>query len=272
MVFDAESIVNLLKAWGLKIVIMLVVFYVGKWIAGMVRKGAASMFRKRELEPTLARFAESMIYIIAMIVVILTALKAGGIKSMSFVAVLGAAGLAVGLALQGTLSNFASGVLLILFRPIKVGDYIEGGGVSGSVESIQLFATNLTTPDNKAIIVPNSKLTSDNIVNYSAKERRRIDFVFGVSYDADLAKVKEIIGEVLAGEERILPEPAPIVGLLELADSSVNFAVRPWVKTTDYWGVYFNIMETMKQRFDQEGIVIPFPQRDVHIFPETPEA
>ena len=187
-----------------------------------------------------------------------------GIQTTSFIAVLGAAGLAIGLALQGSLSNFASGVMLVLFRPFKVGDYIEAGGTSGTVEEMLIFSTKMKTPDNKAVFVPNGSITGGTIVNYSAKDTRRVDLVFGVSYEDDISKVKQIIEEVLNADDRILKDPSPTVGLAELGDSSVNFVVRPWVSAADYWGVRFSLNEAMKLRFDQEGVSIPYPQRDVH--------
>jgi small conductance mechanosensitive channel len=188
-----------------------------------------------------------------------------GIQTTSFIAILGAAGLAIGLALQGSLSNFAAGFLMIIFRPFKVGDFIEGAGVAGVVEEIQIFTTKLKTGDNKIIIVPNAKLSGDNITNYSAQETRRVDMTVGVAYSADLSKVREVLLDIISKDTRILAEPAPLVAVAELADSSVNFVVRVWTKTGDYWGVKFDATETIKNRFDAEGIGIPFPQRDIHI-------
>jgi small conductance mechanosensitive channel len=189
-----------------------------------------------------------------------------GIQTTSFIAVLGAAGLAVGLALQGSLSNFAAGVLMIIFRPFKVGDFIEAAGVAGTVEEIQIFTTQLATPDNKTIIIPNGKLTADNIVNYSTKGTRRADMVFGIGYEDDIDKARDIITEILSNDERVLKDPPLQVAVSELADSSVNFVTRAWVNAGDYWGVVFAATETVKKRFDAEGISIPFPQRDVHVY------
>jgi len=184
------------------------------------------------------------------------------------VAVLGAAGLAVGLALQGSLSNFAAGVLMIIFKPFKVGDFVEAGGTAGVVVDINIFTTIMKTGDNKKIIIPNGKINSDNITNFSANDTRRVDLVAGVSYGDDLDKVKTVLKEILAADERVLKDPEPTIGVLELADSSVNFAVRPWVKTADYWPTLFAVQEEIKKRFDKEGISIPFPQQDVHMFQE----
>jgi len=188
------------------------------------------------------------------------------VQTTSFVAVVGAAGLTIGLALQGSLANFAAGILMIIFKPFKVGDYIEGGGVDGIVEEIGIFTTELKTFDNKKIIVPNAKLTSDNIINYTAREIRRVDIVASVSYSDDLDKVRKVLEDILAADEHVLKEPAPKIAVLELADSSVNFAVRPWVKTSDYWDVFFATQESIKKQFDAAGISIPFPQQDVHLY------
>jgi small conductance mechanosensitive channel len=187
------------------------------------------------------------------------------VQTTSFVAALGAAGFAVGLALQGSLGNFAAGILLLAFRPFRVGHFIEGAGTAGTVEEVHIFNTILRTPDNKSIVIPNSQLTSGTITNFTAKTERRVDLTFGVSYSDDIDKVKAVIREVMAEDDRILPEPAPVVGLMSLGESSVDFVVRPWVKSENYWPVLFDLNERMKKRFDAEGISIPFPQRDVHI-------
>jgi small conductance mechanosensitive channel len=189
-----------------------------------------------------------------------------GVQTTSFVAVIGAAGLAVGLALQGSLANFAAGFLLIVFRPFKQGDYIEGGGTAGIVDEIQLFTTLLKTPDNKKVIIPNAKLSGDNVINYSAMATRRLDLVFGVSYTSDIPKVRSVLLKVAAADPRILTDPAPMVAIKELGDSSVNFLLRVWMKTGDFWGVNFDTIEKVKMAFDSERISIPFPQRDVHLF------
>ncbi len=203
---------------------------------------------------------------ILMVVVVIAAVGALGVQTTSFIAILGAAGLAVGLALQGSLSNFASGVLIIIFRPYKVGDWIEGAGISGAVVDVQILTTILKTGDNKQIIVPNSQIMDSIITNYSANDTRRVDMVVGVSYADDVDKVRAALEDLITAEERILDDPAPTIAVSELADSSVNFVVRPWVKTADYWGVKFDLTEAIKKRFDQDGISIPFPQRDVHLY------
>ncbi|KPK61710.1 MAG: mechanosensitive ion channel protein [Gammaproteobacteria bacterium SG8_31] len=251
--------------FGLKLLSALVIFIVGRWVArrlaGLVEKGMT----RAGTDVTLIGFLRNIIYITLLTFVVLAAIAQLGVQTTSFIAVLGAAGFAIGLALQGSLANFAAGVLIIIFRPFKAGDFVEAGGIAGVVENIQIFTTTLRTGDNKSIIVPNGQITSGTIVNYSAKDTRRVDMVFGVGYGDDLDKVRRVIEDVLKSDDRILEDPAATIGVLELADSSVNFAVRPWVKTADYWPVYFDIHENIKKRFDQEGITIPFPQQDVYL-------
>jgi small conductance mechanosensitive channel len=267
---DFNNIIPNLQAfaalYGLKIIAALVIFVVGRWVARALRNVAKKMMVKGDVDETLISFVGNLTYITLLAFVIIAALNQLGIQTTSFIAVIGAAGLAIGLALQGSLANFAAGVLMIIFRPFKAGDFIEGAGVAGVVEGVQIFATQLKTPDNKTIIVPNAKMMSDNITNYSAKDTRRVDMVIGVGYGDDLKKVREILEDILAKDDRILEDPAPTIGVLELGDNSVNFAVRPWVKTEDYWGAYFDVTETVKRRFDEEGISIPYPQRDVHLY------
>ena len=264
-----EQIVAKLQEWialyGLKLVAAILILIIGRYAAKGIRVLIRRALQKAKVDDTLVSFVSSLCYVGIMAFVIIAALGQIGVQTASFVAVLAAAGLAVGLALQGSLSNFAAGVLMILFKPFKVGDFIEGGGVTGVVEEIGIFTTELKSPDNKKIIVPNAKMTSDNIVNYTAKDVRRVDIVAGVSYGDDIDKVRKVLEEVLAKDDRILNDPAPTIGVLELADSSVNFAVRPWVKTTDYWDVFFATQENIKKQFDAAGISIPFPQQDVHL-------
>ena len=267
---DFNNIIPNLQAfaafYGLKIIAAIVIFVVGRWVARALRNATKKMMAKGDVDETLISFVGNLTYITLLAFVIIAALNQLGIQTTSFIAVIGAAGLAIGLALQGSLANFAAGVLMIIFRPFKAGDYIEGAGVAGTVEEIQIFATQLKTPDNKTIIVPNAKMMGDNITNYSAKDTRRVDMVIGVGYGDDLKKVREILEDILAKDDRILEDPAPTIGVLELGDNSVNFAVRPWVKKEDYWGAYFDVTETVKRRFDEEGISIPYPQRDVHLY------
>jgi small conductance mechanosensitive channel len=254
--------------YGLKIVGALVIFIIGRWIAKFIKRLLTRLMTKREVDATLVPFMANIIYFLLMAFVIIAAISQLGVQTTSFIAILGAAGLAIGLALQGSLSNFAAGVLMIIFRPFKVGDYIEGGGTSGVVENISVFVTNLKTPDNKAVIVPNAAMMGGNITNYSTKEIRRVDMTAGIGYGDDIDKARKVLNGILAADERILKDPAPTVAVVELADSSVNFVVRPWVKTADYWAVYFDVTEQIKKRFDSEGVSIPFPQRDVHLFQE----
>jgi small conductance mechanosensitive channel len=253
--------------FGVKIILALLILIVGRWLAGFISRGLSRMMGFGKLvDSTVSVFVTKLIYFLLMAVVIVAALGQLGVQTTSFVAVLGAAGLAVGLALQGSLSNFAAGILLVIFRPLKVDEYIEGAGSGGTVEEIGIFTTQLKTPDNKTVIIPNSKLTGDNIINYSRKENRRVDMVFGVSYSDDLDKVRRIIVDVLSAEKRILPDPETVIAVSELGESSIDFVVRPWVKTADYWAVKFALTEAIKKRFDQENISIPFPQRDVHVY------
>jgi small conductance mechanosensitive channel len=265
-----EQISLKLQEWialyGLKVVAALAILIIGRFAAIGIRSVIRRLLQKSRLDDTLVSFVTSLSYVTIMAFVLIAAVAQLGVQTTSFVAIVGAAGLAVGLALQGSLANFAAGILMIIFKPFKVGDFIEGGGVSGVVEEIGIFTTELKSPDNKKIIVPNGKMTSDNIVNYTAKDSRRVDIVTGVSYGDDINKVKTVLNDILSNDGRILKDPAPTIGILELADSSVNFAVRPWVKTEDYWNVFFATQESIKKRFDAEGINIPFPQQDVHIY------
>ncbi len=255
-----------LTIYGLKVIAAIAIFIVGRWIAKMLTTFTEKLMNKRQVDPTIVSFAANLVYIALLVFVVLAALGQLGIQTTSFIAVIGAAGLAIGLALQGSLSNFAAGFLMIIFRPFKVGDFIEGAGVAGTVEAIQIFTTQLLTPDNKTIIIPNASLTAGNITNYSAKGTRRVDLVFGIGYGDDVDHAKKVISDVLEKEERILKDPVPTIMLIELADSSVNFAVRPWVLAADYWGVFTALTENIKKSFDAEGISIPFPQRDVHVY------
>jgi small conductance mechanosensitive channel len=267
---DAQRILlqiqELLTAYGLKVLAALAILFFGRIAAGWTRRAVEKLMAKGKTDPMIIGFVGSIAYVAMMVFVVLAALGQLGIQTTSFIAVLGAAGLAIGLALQGSLSNFAAGFLLIMFRPFKVGDFIEGAGVSGTVESIEIFTTTLRTGDNKTVIVPNSKLLGDNITNYSAKETRRVDLTVGVSYDADLAEVKRILNDIASKDERVKTDPPPLIAVSELADNSVNLVMRLWTNTADYWNVYFETTEAVKLRLDEAGIGIPYPQRDVHIY------
>lgn len=251
---------------GPKVLAAIAILIIGRVVARFLEKLVRKVMANRQVEQTLISFTAHLTYALLMTFVILAAISKLGIQTTSFIAVLGAAGLAIGLALQGSLANFAAGVLLIIFRPFKVGDYIEGGGTAGTVEEIQIFTTLLKSPDNRKIIVPNAKMTADNITNYSAKDTRRVDMVFGVSYSDDLDKVRRIITGVLEADSRVLKDPAPVIAVATLNESSVDFVARPWVKSADFWAVKFDVTEAIKKKFDAERISIPFPQRDVHLY------
>ena len=249
----------------LNTVLALAILIIGRFIARHVSARVGSAVEKYNDDVTLGKFVASLTYVALMAFIIIAAMGQLGIETASLVAILAAAGLAIGLALQGSLANFASGVMLIIFRPLKVGDFVEAGGATGTVREIGIFTSILSSPDNKKIYVPNANLTGANIINYSAFGTRRIDLVAGVSYGDSLDLVKATLEQILAEDDRILTDPAPTIAVLELADSSVNFAVRPWVKEEDYWDVRFDTQEKIKQRFDEKGISIPFPQQDVHL-------
>ncbi len=268
---STDKLVELVQSYGLPLIWAIVVFIVGRIVARIITRVVAKMMTKANIDETLVKFTKTVVYVALMIFVILASLGKLGIETTSFAAILAAAGLAIGLSLQGTLGNFASGFMLILFRPFKVGDFVEAGGVSGIVEEIQIFSTRMRSGDNKEITVPNGQIVGSTITNYSAKETRRVDLVVGVGYNDDLKKVRAVLEDILAKDERILKDPAPTIGVSELADSSVNFVVRPWVKSGDYWPVLFDTQETVKLRFDAEGISIPYPQQDLHIVKHVKE-
>jgi len=251
--------------YGINIVLALVIFFIGKIAAKWVTKITLKSLNKTgQIDDTLSGFLNSVIYGILLVVVVLAALGQVGVETTSFIAILGAVGLAVGLAFQSTLSNISAGVMIVIFKPIKVGEFVEAGGASGVVEEINIFNTVMKTGDNKTIIISNSNIIGGNITNYSRKETRRVDLVFGIGYEDDLKLAKEILEDILNKDERILKDPAPFVAVSELADSSVNFVTRSWVKSADYWPVYFDILEKVKLKFDKKGISIPYPQMDVH--------
>ena len=271
---DVNVIVSWLKTdgvdFGINLLIAIAIFYVGRMIIALVVRAMRIGMEKAEVDKTLIGFVCNLVRMALLIVVIVAAISKIGIETTSFIAIFGAAGLAVGLALQGSLSNFAAGVLIVLFRPYKEGDFVEAAGISGSVVQVQILTTIMKTGDNKQVIVPNSQIMSSIITNYSANDTRRVDMVVGVSYDDDLDKVRNTLGEIIAAEDRVLDDPAVTIAVSELADSSVNFVLRPWVRTADYWGVKFDLTETIKKRFDEEGISFPYPQQDVHVHNVTP--
>ena len=264
-----DQFLTMLQTTGVEfvknLVVALIIFYVGRWVVRLSVRGIGTIMQKSNMDKTLETFICNLVRVVLILFVVIAAVNQLGIQTTSLIAVLGAAGLAVGLALQGSLSNFASGVLIVLFRPYKVGDFIEGAGVSGSVEDVQILTTVLKTGDNKRIIVPNSQIMGSIITNYSSNDLRRIDLVIGVSYDDDIDKVRDELNALVAAENRILDDPACLIAVSELADSSVDFVIRPWVKTTDYSAVKFGLTEAIKKRFDEVGISFPFPQQDVHL-------
>ena len=267
---DWAQMLEMVKTQGVElainVAIAIAIFYIGKLVVGMVVRGMRRVMQKQEIDKTLETFVANLVRMVLMVVVVIAAISALGIETTSFIAIFGAAGLAVGLALQGSLSNFAAGVLIVLFRPYRVGDFIEGADIAGVVEQVQILTTVLKTGDNKQIIVPNGQIMDSIITNYSAKDTRRVDMVVGVSYDDDLDKVRSVLEELVAADDRILDDPACTIAVSELGDSSVNFVLRPWTNTADYWGVKFDLTEAIKKRFDKEGISFPFPQQDVHLY------
>lgn len=266
-----EKAIEWASSSGISLITALLIFVFGVWIAKILRGTTRRMMIKREVEPTLVKFGTNILYAILVLFVVTAALNNLGIQTTSIIAVLGAAGLAVGLALQSSLSNFAAGVMILIFHPFRVGDFIDGGGVMGSVEELGIFSTHLKTPDNKSIFVPNGSLAGGNLTNFTRNETRRMDLVVGVGYGEDVRVVRDVLLQIIAEDDRILKDPPPKVAVLELADSSVNFAFRPWVLTAQYWDIYFDTMEKIKLRLDEKGIEIPFPQRVVHHINEQDE-
>jgi small conductance mechanosensitive channel len=260
-----ETITYWVTTYSIKILAAILIFLIGKWIAGKISKLVTTLLEKSNVDVTLTRFLENIIYYVLMILIIIAAAGQLGINTTSFLTIVGAAGLAVGLALKDSLSNFASGVMLILFRPYRTGDFVDIAGVTGNVINIAMFNTTMNTPDNKRVIVPNASITSNVITNVTANDTRRVDLVIGIGYDDDIKKAKDVLHRIIKEESRVLDKPATNIAVSELADSSVNFVVRPWVKTDDYWDVYFDLTEKIKTTFDEEGISIPYPQQDVHI-------
>ena len=256
---------GLLIEYGLNIVSAIATLLIGMMVARIIAGGFHKVLTKRKLDTTIVDFVSHMVKYVIVAFVVIAALSRIGVQTTSFIALIGAAGLAIGLALQGSLSNFASGVLIIILRPFKAGEYIEAAGIAGSVESVQIFATTLVTVDNKFVVVPNSSILGGNIINYSRKATRRIDLVIGVSYNANLQQTKALLEKVVTANKRVLKNPGVQVAVAELADSSVNFVVRPWVNSADYWDVRFELMEAIKDALDADGIEIPFPQMDVHM-------
>ncbi len=256
---------GLAMQYGLKLIGAIVVLIVGLWIIKLIMKGIKKTMDKKEMDESLKPFLLSMIGILLKIMLVISVLTMVGIQMTSFIAILGAAGLAVGLALSGTLQNFAGGVMILIFKPFKAGDFIDAQGYMGVVNEIQIFITILTTPDNKTVIIPNGGLSTGAVVNYSAQETRRVDWSFGIAYGDDFDKAKVMILDLLKKDQRILTDPEPFIALGEMADSSVNITTRVWVKGEDYWGVFFDMNEKFYKNADKHGLSIPFPQMDVHL-------
>lgn len=268
--FDWAALLETIKTIGIgfggKLFIAVVIFYVGRIVARMITKAVRKLMQAQEVDKILETFVCNLVYWLLMVFIIIAAINQVGIQTTSLIAIMGAAGLAIGLALQGSLSNFAAGVLIVIFRPYRVGDFVEVAGISGAVVQVQILTTVLKTGDNKQIVVPNAQIMDSIITNYSANEQRRVDMLIGVSYDDDLDKVRKTIKELVDADDRVLKDPECLIAVAALADSSVNFTVRPWVKTEDYWGVMFDLTEAIKKRFDRDGISFPFPQQDVHLY------
>ncbi|MCK5288900.1 MAG: mechanosensitive ion channel [Candidatus Omnitrophica bacterium] len=263
-----DKIVEYIIQYGLSLVAAIIIFIIGKLVARLIARIIEKLMVKAKVEKTLASFIKNIVYFGLMVFVVIAALNKLGVQTTSLIAIIGAAGLAIGLALQGSLANFAAGIILIIFKPFKVGDFIEAGGTIGTVEEIQIFNTILNHIDNRKIIIPNSKITGDNISNFSAIKKRRVDLVFGISYNDNIKTAKEALEKVISFDSRVLKDPKPVIAVSELGDSSVNLVCRPWVKPQDYWAVYFDTLENGKLELEKNGITIPFPQSDVHLYKE----
>lgn len=266
--FESGDWLTTLEPIAINFAVALAIFIIGGWVVSQIMRVIDKMMNLRKIDEALQGFLQAIIRTVFKFVVLLIAVEQLGIDTTSLLALLGAAGLAVGLALKDSLSSFAAGVMLIMFKPFTIGNFVEAGGVAGVVERITVFNTIFRTGDNKEIIVPNAQIYGGTIINYSAKPTRRIDLKMGIGYGDDMKKAREVILQVIANEERVLKDPEPVVAVHELGESSVNFVVRPWVNTADYWPVYWALTENIKAAFDENNITIPFPQRDVHIFQE----
>jgi small conductance mechanosensitive channel len=260
-----SEIMALVVQWGMSLVFAVATLIGGLFLAGIVGRVLGSVLDRAQVDPSLRSFLTSLTSIALKALVYITALSVLGVEMTSFVAILAAAGLAVGMALSGTLQNFAGGVIILLFKPYKVGDFIEAQGYSGSVKEIQIFITVLTTPDNKTVLIPNGPLSNGSLINYSTQPLRRVDWTFGIGYGDDLDKAYELVHSLLAADEKVLEDPAPFVALASLGDNSVNLVVRAWVKAPDYWEVHFRMNDQVYRQFAARGLSIPFPQLDVHL-------
>jgi len=270
--FSNAELIPMLSNWVVEIVIALLIYIIGKWVAKRITKFVAKLMQARDVDPTLVNFLSNLVYAILLVAVILAALDTLGLPVTSLLAVVGAAGLAVGLALKDSLGNFAAGVMLVMFRPFSKGDFVEAAGVSGTVDEVRIFSTILTTPDNKQVIIPNGQVSAATITNYTAKDMRRVDMVFGVGYDDDLKVAREVLTRICANHPNVLEDPATSIFVMNLGDSSVDFAVRPWVKTDDFWSVRGDLLEQGKLELEAAGCNIPYPQTDVHLHHQNPLA
>ncbi len=269
---NRADLIPVLTDWAIKIFLALVIYIVGKWIAKRLTRLLTRVLEGQDFDPTLVNFLSNLVYAILLVAVILAALDTLGLPVTSLIAVVGAAGLAIGLAMKDSLGNFAAGVMLVMFRPFKQGDFVEVADVSGSVDEIRIFSTTLTTPDNKVIIIPNGQVAAGTITNYSARDQRRVDMVFGVGYDDDLKVVREVLTRICANHPLVLEDPATNIFVKNLGDSCVEFAVRPWVNTSDYWTVWGDLLEQGKAELEAAGCNIPYPQTDVHLHHQNPIA
>jgi small conductance mechanosensitive channel len=260
-----EQLYTFATSYGIKIIGAILILIIGRIAAGIGRRFVGKMLLRLKTDPSIISFVKSLVYVLVIVFAVVAALSKFGVETTSFVAILGAAGFAIGFAMQGSLSSFASGVLVLVFKPFRVGDFIDAAGTMGTVKEIRLFNTVLASPDNIKVIVPNNKIYGDVIKNITGYDTRRVDMVFGIGYGSSVPKAAEILMRIMKEDERVLQEPAPMVAVAELADSSVNFVARPWVKKEDYWGVKFDVTEKVKAEFDAAGIEIPFPQHSIHM-------
>jgi small conductance mechanosensitive channel len=267
-----ERLPEFAMTYGLKVIAALVIFFIGRWLAGLISGLIKKALLRSNVDENLATFLKNLAYFLILAFVIIAAIDKLGVQTTSFAAIIGAAGLAIGFALQGSLSNFAAGVMILIFKPFKAGDFVEVAGTMGSVVEVRIFNTVLSHPDNRKIIVPNAQITADKIVNFTDIDKRRVDMTFGISYDDDIRKAKEVLEGLLKADERVLSDPASMVAVSELGDSSVNLVVRPWTRPSDYWGLYFDLMEKGKVELEKAGLSIPYPQRDIHMFEEKKAA
>jgi len=265
---DFAAITDLAVKYGLKLLLALITLVIGLWIIKMIMNIIGSKMEKRDVDVTVRQFLKSLLSALLKIMLVIAVVSMIGVEMTGFVAILAAAGFAIGMALSGTLQNFAGGVMLIIFKPFKAGDFIDAQGYMGTVKEIQIFNTILKTPDNKTIIIPNGGLSTSSMTNFSTEPQRRVDFTFGIGYSDDIDKAKSVINGLINADSRILKDPAPFIAVSELADSSVNFVVRVWAESGNYWGIFFDMTESVKKAFDKEGISIPFPQTDVHVYNE----